>query len=136
MADADGHRGGLAVGWLLALPALDGGRAPFDAILVAAGRRAVTDELGLGAASVELGAGGEVVVDDRLRTSSPHVYAVGDVTGRLAFTHAAAYQGRLATANALFGTRRRARYERVPSVTFTDPEVARIGLTEAQARAR
>lgn len=108
---------------------------PFDRVLVAAGRSPRTGGLGLERAGVQVDDRGAVIVDARLRTSARSVYAVGDVTGLLAFTHVAAHHARVATPNALFHARRRAD-ETVPWVTFTDPEVARIGLTEAQARRR
>jgi len=111
-------------------------RVPFDRILVAAGRAPDTDSLDLEAAGVELEPGGAVRVDRRLRTSAPGVYAAGDVTGQLAFTHVAAYHARVAVVNALFGLRRRVDHRAVPWVTFTDPEVARVGLSEADARER
>jgi len=109
---------------------------PFDRILVAAGRRAVTADLGLENAGVETDAGGAVQVDATLRTSARGVFAGGDVTGALPFTHVAGQHGRLVVANALFHARQRFRPDVVPWVTFTDPEVARVGLTEAQARRR
>ena len=108
---------------------------PFDRVVVAAGRRPRTKELGVEAAGVAIGAQGEVVVDDRLRTSARRVYAAGDVTARLPFTHVAAHHARVAAVNALFG-RRTTVDETIPWVTFTDPEVARVGLTETQARER
>jgi pyruvate/2-oxoglutarate dehydrogenase complex dihydrolipoamide dehydrogenase (E3) component len=104
--------------------------------LVATGRSAVTDELGLETLGVRCGPAGNVLVDGRLRTSAPGVFAAGDVTGVLGFTHVTAYQARLAVPNALFGLRRRADYRAVPQVVFTDPEVARVGLSEAAARER
>ena len=107
----------------------------FDHVLVAAGRRPRTAGIGLEAAGVELDDSGAVVVDDRLRTSAPRIFAAGDVTGRLPFTHVAAHHARVAAVNALLGTRRRVD-ETIPWVTFTDPEVAHVGLTEAQARER
>ena len=107
-----------------------------DRLLVAAGRAPDTDGLGLARAGVETDAAGAVVVDGRLRTSAHDVYAAGDVTGALPFTHVAAYHARVAVVNALLRTRRRVSYRAVPWVTFTDPEVARVGLSEAQARER
>ncbi len=107
----------------------------FDRILVAAGRRPRTAGIGLEAAHVEIDQRGAIVVDDRLRTSAPRIYAAGDVTARLPFTHVAAHHARVASANALFGVRRTVA-ETIPWVTFTDPEVAHVGLTEAQARER
>ena len=107
----------------------------FNHILVAAGRRPRTVGLGLNAAGVETDAGGAVIVDPRLRTTAPGIYAVGDVTGLLPFTHVAAHHARVATVNALFHARGSAETAAtIPWVTFTDPEVARVGLTEAQAR--
>lgn len=85
---------------------------------------------------MRLGPAGNVLVDRRLRTSAPGVFAAGDVTGVLGFTHVAAYQARLAVPNALFGLRRHADYRAVPQVVFTDPEVAHVGLSEAAARQR
>jgi pyruvate/2-oxoglutarate dehydrogenase complex dihydrolipoamide dehydrogenase (E3) component len=108
----------------------------FDRLLVATGRSAVTEELGLETLGVRCGPAGNVLVDGRLRTSAPGVFAAGDVTGVLPFTHVAAYQARLAVPNALFGLRRRADYQAVPHVVFTDPEVAQVGLSEAAARER
>ncbi len=115
-----------------------GGRTapiPFDALLVVAGRRPRTADAGLERAGVEVDERGAVIVDDRLRTSAPRIFAAGDVTARLPFTHVAAHHARVATVNALLGTRRRVD-ETIPWVTFTDPEVAHVGLTEAQARER
>jgi pyruvate/2-oxoglutarate dehydrogenase complex dihydrolipoamide dehydrogenase (E3) component len=113
------------------------GRAsvPFDRVLVAVGRRPRTAGIGLDAAGVELDARGAVAVDNRLRTSASRIFAAGDVTARLPFTHVAAHHARIAAVNALLGTRRSVD-ETIPWVTFTDPEVARVGLTEAEARER
>ncbi len=107
----------------------------FDRMLVAAGRRPRTDGIGLEDAGVEVREDGAAMVDEQLRTTAAGIYAAGDVTATLPFTHVAAHHARTAVINALFGTRRKVD-ETVPWVTFTDPEVARIGLTEAQARAR
>jgi pyruvate/2-oxoglutarate dehydrogenase complex dihydrolipoamide dehydrogenase (E3) component len=71
-----------------------------------------------------------------LRTSNRKVYAIGDVTGGLQFTHVASYQAGLVIRNALFGLPVRASNDHMPRVTFTDPELAHVGLTEAQARER
>lgn len=105
-----------------------------DALLVATGRRPNTDALGLEDAGIQVQGSG-VVVDDHLRTTASGVFAAGDVTGILPFTHVAAYQGRLAARNAL-GKRQRADYRVVPWVIFTDPEIAHVGLTEPEARSR
>lgn len=109
---------------------------PFDRILVAAGRRPETTDLGLEAVGVQLDDRGAVKVDATMRTTATRVFAAGDVTGSLPFTHVAAHQARTAVGNALFHTRRSFTTGAVPWVTLTDPEVARVGLTEAQARRR
>ena len=108
----------------------------YDRLLVATGRRARTAGVGLDRAGVRTGEHGELVLDRRLRTTARGVYAAGDITGELPFTHVASYQAGVATLNALFWLPRKVSYRAVPWVTFTDPEVARVGLTEAQARAR
>ena len=108
----------------------------FDRLLLATGRSPSSSGLGLDQAGVGTDAHGHVQVDRRLRTTASHIYAVGDVTGAMAFTHVAAYHARVATVNALFAARRRVDYAPVPRVCFTDPEVARAGLTVAEARAR
>lgn len=119
---------------LLQSPA--GGEAVvFDRFLVATGRSPRTDGLGLAAVGVNVDERSAVRVDARLQTSARGIYAVGDVTGILAFTHVAAHHARVATPNALLHARTRVS-ETVPWVTFTDPEVARVGLTEEQARER
>ena len=104
-------------------------------LLLATGRRANVDDLNLEAAGVEFSARG-IRVDARLRTTNPRVYAVGDVAGGLQFTHIAAHQAGLVIRNALF--RQPVRYDRakMPSAIFTDPELAQVGLTEAEAAER
>ncbi|MBW3555844.1 MAG: FAD-dependent oxidoreductase [Actinobacteria bacterium] len=108
-----------------------------ERVLVAIGRRPVTDGLDPAAAGVELDQRGFVETDDYLQTSAPNIWAVGDVAGKLQFTHAADEMGRIAVGNA-FGSFRKRRFhaERIPWVTFTDPEVARVGLSEQEAAAR
>jgi pyruvate/2-oxoglutarate dehydrogenase complex dihydrolipoamide dehydrogenase (E3) component len=107
-------------------------------LLVAVGRAPVTEGLDLAAAGVATDAQGYVRTDDYLRTTAKGVCAVGDVTGRLLFTHAAYEMGRVAVGNVLGRWRRPRRYRpyATPWVTFTDPEVGRVGLTEAQAAVR
>ncbi len=108
----------------------------FDRLLVAVGRSPRTEDLGLEQIGARTDPHGFMLVDDQLRTTAAHVYAVGDVTGAMAFTHVAAYQARVATVNALFAARRKVDYTAVPRITFTDPEVAAVGLTEAEAAGR
>ena len=106
-------------------------------MLVAAGRTPTTEGLGLDELGASFDADGHVETDNRLRTAIPGVYAVGDVTGKLPFTHAADEMGRIAAGNALKkGYRGRYRTHHTPWVTFTSPEVARVGVTEAEASAR
>lgn len=106
-----------------------------EEILVAAGRAPTTDGLALEEAGVEMQSRG-LEVDSRLRTTAENVYAAGDITGKYLFTHVAEYQARTAVRNALFPVEGRADYRTVPWTTFTDPEVAHVGLTEEQARQR
>ncbi|MER5216862.1 FAD-dependent oxidoreductase [Streptomyces sp. NPDC002838] len=109
-----------------------GGPIPYDWLLTTTGRRATTDGLGLESAGVETDERGQVRTDDRLRTSNPRIYAAGDVTGKSAFTHLGGVQGASAATDALLGVRRRIGYDAVPWVTYTDPEVARVGVTSAE----
>jgi mercuric reductase len=106
-----------------------------ERLLVATGRRANTDDLGLEVAGVDLTAKGFIEVDATLRTTNPDVYAAGDVTGGPGFVYVAAAGGRLAAENALTGGARELDLSAVPSVTFTSPQAASVGLTEAKARA-
>jgi len=104
-----------------------------DEVLVATGKAPSTD-LGLDAAGVRFDRRG-IAVDETLRTTNPRIYAAGDVVGPYRFTHAAAYQGRVACDN-MFGAPRRVDYRAMPRCVFTSPEVGTIGLTEAEARAQ
>jgi len=104
-----------------------------DTLLLATGRRPNVEALDLEAAGVAYSKKG-IQVDDRLRTSQRHIYAAGDCTGGLQFTHYAGWQAFVAVRNALLPGTSRGLSEHVPWTTFTDPEVAHVGLTEAQAR--
>jgi len=104
-----------------------------DAILVATGRTPNVDGLGLEAAEVRFSKQG-VEVDGRLRTSNPRVYAAGDVCSQYKFTHAADAMARHVIANAFFFGRRKVSALTIPWCTFTDPEVAHVGMTEADAQ--
>ena len=106
-----------------------------DALLVAAGRIANVEGLALEAAGVAYGPQG-IPVDPYLRTNQPHVYACGDVLGEQQFTHYAGMQGYVAVRNALLPGKGTGVLEHVPWTIFTDPEVARAGLTVAEARER
>jgi dihydrolipoamide dehydrogenase len=108
------------------------GAERFDRILVAVGRRAATEGLGLERTKARADARGVIAVDERCRTTDPHVYAVGDVTGEPMLAHRATRQGRVA-AEAIAGRPSAFDVAAIPAVVFTDPEVAWCGLTEAQA---
>jgi pyruvate/2-oxoglutarate dehydrogenase complex dihydrolipoamide dehydrogenase (E3) component len=113
-----------------------GGVVDGSHLLVAAGRRPNTDDLGCDAAGVALDAKGFVRVDDHYATSAPGVYAVGDCTGGPQFTHAAWDDHRLLF-DVLIGRAGRGRRDRlVPHAAYTDPQVAGVGLTEREAKAR
>ncbi|AWB26097.1 mercury(II) reductase [Methylobacterium aquaticum] len=106
-----------------------------EQIVVATGRSANTESLGLAEAGVAQTPTGAIVVDDRMRTSKLGVYAAGDVTGKDQFVYMAAYGAKLAAKNALNGDSLRYDNRVMPAVVFTDPQVGSVGLTEAQARA-
>jgi dihydrolipoyl dehydrogenase len=105
----------------------------FDRVLVAVGRRAASDGLGLETTKASIGERGAIPVDERCRTSDPHIYAVGDVTGDPMLAHRAMRQGKVA-AEAIAGRPSAFDNAAVPAVVFTDPEVAWCGLMEADAR--
>lgn len=104
-----------------------------DEILVAVGRSLDGEALGLHAAGIEWSSRG-IKVNDQLRTSRPWAWAAGDVVGGPLFTHVASEMGQVAARNALRGTADRVDLRIVPRVTFTDPEVASVGVTEAAAK--
>lgn len=104
-------------------------------VLLAIGRKANTDSLNLTAASIETTKTG-IRVDDGLRTTNRKVYAIGDVAGGLQFTHVAGYHAGIVIRSALFGLPARAKTSHIPWATYTDPELAQVGLSEAQARAQ
>lgn len=112
----------------------DGTRLSASRVLVAAGRRPATAGLGLDAAGVVTDERGFICTDDHLRTNVTGIWAAGDIAGRSQFTHAADEMGRVAATNALSPVPyRKFRDHWMPAVTFTAPEVARVGLTEAAA---
>jgi len=105
-------------------------------LLVAAGRKATVDGLGLEAARIKTERGG-IIINKRLKTSNSRVYAIGDcAAGQLQFTHAANYHAGLVIRNALFRLPVSVNNAVIPWVTYTEPELAQTGLSEAQARAR
>src|SRR5690606_20601592 len=111
-------------------------RLAFDAVLVAVGRRANTEGLGLEALGIGVTRAGTVEVNEYLQTRMPNILACGDVAGPYQFTHAAAHQAWYAAVNSLFGHLKKfaADYRVIPWATFTSPEVARVGLNEQDAQ--
>ena len=125
---SSGDMGGITV-------RVDGKDVASDAILIAVGRRANVDGLGLENAGVSYTRAG-IAVDDYLRTDARNIYAAGDCAGGFQFTHYAGYQGAMAVRNMLLPGSSRARPAYPPWATFTDPEVAHVGYTEEQALQR
>ena len=113
-------------------------RIEFDALLCAVGRVANTSGYGLEELGIPVGPARTVETNEFLQTRYPNIYACGDVAGPYQFTHIAAHQAWYASVNALFGALRkfRADYSVIPCATFTDPEVARVGLSETEAKER
>jgi pyruvate/2-oxoglutarate dehydrogenase complex dihydrolipoamide dehydrogenase (E3) component/uncharacterized membrane protein YdjX (TVP38/TMEM64 family) len=113
-------------------------RLVFDRLLLAVGRTPNSEGLGLEELGIAINPAGTIAVDDYLRTTVPTIYACGDIAGPYQFTHMASHQAWYAAVNALFGRFRKFRvdYSIVPWATFTDPEVARVGLNEADAQAQ
>jgi len=105
-----------------------------ERMLIATGRTPNTEDLGLAEGGVAQIRNGGIEVDDRMRTTRPHTYAAGDVTGRDQFVYMAAYGAKIAARNALNGDGLVYDNMAMPAVVFTDPQVASVGLTEANAR--
>lgn len=112
-----------------------GQKIAVDEILVASGRQPNVETLNLNAAKVKLGKLG-IDVNTKLQTTNPRIYACGDVIGGYQFTHVAGYQANVVLKNALFLPLFKADYRVIPWATFTDPELARVGLSEQEARER
>ncbi len=113
-------------------------RLPFDDLLVAVGRVPNTTGYGLEDLGIPVNQNRTIEANEFLQTIYPNIYVCGDVAGPFQFTHTAAHQAWYATVNALFGQLRkfRADYSVIPWATFTDPEVARVGLNEQEAKER
>ncbi|PNU21445.1 pyridine nucleotide-disulfide oxidoreductase [Geothermobacter hydrogeniphilus] len=111
-------------------------RVAFDRLLIAVGRRPNAKGFGLEELGVRLNGRGNIEVDPFLRTNIPTIFCAGDVAGPYQFTHTAGHQAWYAAVNALFGDFKKFKtdYRVVPWCTFTDPEVARVGLNEREAR--
>lgn len=111
-------------------------RIEFDQLLIALGRKANVQGFGLETLGVKIAPRGTIEADEFLRTNYPNIYVCGDVTGPYQFTHTAAHQAWYAAVNALFSPLKKFRvdYSVIPWATFTDPEVARVGLNELEAK--
>ena len=111
-------------------------RIAYDAILIAVGRKANVKGFGLENLDVSINQRGTVAVNEFMQTNYPNIYACGDVAGPFQFTHTAAHQAWYASVNALFSPFKRFKvdYSVIPWATFTDPEVARVGLNELEAK--
>ncbi|RZU98382.1 dihydrolipoyl dehydrogenase family protein [Spiribacter vilamensis] len=105
-----------------------------DRVLVAAGRKPNLQSINPGAAGLELAPDGTLTVDARLRTRQHHIYACGDCAGPYPFTHMAEYQASVIISNAIFRMPKKADYSAVPWVTYTDPELAHVGMTVTDAQ--
>lgn len=114
---------------------VDGAEKSIDAdyVMVTVGRRPNTDELGLEQAGVEVGERGLITVDAQGRTNKSNIYAIGDIVPGLALAHKASYEGKIA-AEAISGKKVAVDYKAMPAVCFTDPELASVGLTQAEAK--
>jgi dihydrolipoamide dehydrogenase len=115
---------------------LSGGRTvEADTVLVATGRKPYTGGLGAREAGITLGPRGQVMVNERLQTSVPTVYAIGDVTDQRQLAHFASAQGK-AAAEIIAGHAAQTDWRAVPAAVFTSPEIASVGLTEREAKAQ
>lgn len=124
-----------ASGGVIATASVAGGQEVFRAsrLLVATGRRPVTEALNLEAVGVKTGTAGEIVVDSRLASSNPRIWAAGDVTGHREFVYVAAAHGTLSVENAFTDAVAEVDYRYLPRVTFTSPAVGAVGMTEKDA---
>jgi len=113
-------------------------RIEFDQLLIALGRRANVSDFGLEKLKIPLRKNNTIETNEFLQTNYPNIYAVGDVTGPYQFTHTAAHQAWYAAVNSLFGSFKKFQvdYSVIPWATFTDPEIARVGLNEQEAQAQ
>ena len=132
--EGDGVAGVSGTAGAVTLTLDDGRMVTGSHLLVAAGRKPNVAELNIEAAGIEMD-GPFLKTDDSLKTSNKKVYAIGDVNGRMQFTHAAGYQAGVIVRSALFGLPAKASHAHVPHATYTQPELAQVGLTEAAAKA-
>ena len=121
-------------GQVVVMAEVSGGEQEFraDEILVALGRRPVTEGLNLEAVGVRTGEAGQIVVTDQLQTANPRVWAGGDVTGHPEFVYVAARHGTIVAENAFTDANTSVDYTRMPRVTFTGPAIGAVGMTEKE----
>ncbi|MCV9996203.1 mercury(II) reductase [Paeniglutamicibacter sp. ZC-3] len=126
-----------ATGGIVATATVSGGEQEFRAakLLVATGRRPVTEDLNLDAVGVKTGGRGEILVENTLASSNQRIWAAGDVTGHSEFVYVAAAHGSLVVENAFNNAGREVDYRHLPRVTFTSPALAAVGMTDQQANA-
>ncbi len=124
-----------ATGRIVATATVPGGEQEFSAakLLVATGRRPVTEGLNLAAVGVKTGDGGEILVQNPLVSTNPRIWAAGDVTGHREFVYVAAAHGSLVAENAFNNAGREVDYRHLPRVTFTSPALAAVGMTDEEA---
>ena len=120
-------------GKIITVKTKDGREFTGSHLLMAVGRKPNVDRLNLAAAGIEPTRGG-IKVDASMKTTNKRVYAIGDVAAGLQFTHVAGYHASVIIKSALFGLPSKARTDHIPWATYTDPEIAQVGMTEAQAR--
>lgn len=134
-ATLSGVRTDPGTGQVVATVAVAGGEEEFRAarLLMATGRRAVTDGLNLETVGVGTGDRGEILVHNTLATSNPRIWAAGDVTGHREFVYVASAHGALAVENAFTGAGREVDYRHLPRVMFTSPALGAVGMTDKQA---
>jgi len=113
----------------------DGASLEVEKLLVSVGRGFNSHGIGLEQVDVQTGRRGEILVNERMETSTPGIYAIGDVTGKAMLAHVASAQGKVAVEN-IMGQRTTIQYDVIPAGIFTLPEIGRVGLTESQARER
>lgn len=135
LARVSGYESMARDGDTVRLISTDGAAYEAERMLLATGRVPNSHGLNLGAAGIETDANGGIIVDDGMRTTNSNIWAAGDVTGRDQFVYMAAFGAKLAARNAVAGEQRRYDNRTMPWVVFSDPQVAGVGLSEAQARA-
>ena len=113
----------------------EGGEIAAEKLLVSVGRGLNSRGIGLERVGVQMGQRGEILVNERMETTVPGVYAIGDVVGKVMLAHVASAQGKVAVEN-IMGLEASVRYDVIPAGIFTLPEIGRVGLTEQQARKR